>query len=1146
MNPPIETLNRFGENALQFAWPMFWQSSVLIAVLFAIDFALRRRVRAAVRYALWLVLLVKLLLPPSLALPTSAAWWLFPAVTTPARPHVTKFVVNYGADTAPSLPLQPIPAFTPPPRPPMSAVAWIILAWSAISVCLLVWLAARWRQVICDVKRATPAPAWLNELFDEAKDSSGLRRNVRLRLTDQAMSPAVCGLFRPVILLPQSLVQKLPPAQLRAVLLHELTHLRRGDVWINCAQALVQIVYWWHPLLWLANARTRSVREEAVDDAVMLALRDDAEAYAPTLLEVAKLAFHRPLASLGLVGILESRSALRQRIERLVNFHAPRKAGLTFVSLCGVCIFSAVALPMGKAAVSAGNQPVSQVDASDQNLTVKVNPEVFIKNVKAEAATYMHAPTDDYTDILLDILRGEGVDCVPPHGLAFNTKTGEITTQNTPEALEIFRQVIEQLNRPDGKCALPMGFSSFHRKSVVITGQFYKMRTADFDNLVQGLDTHNNKHGGVPWWSVSPDYFNSFNEHVKSLGLSPFQRPRVQTSHGVPAQLYCGTETNGIDLSCLPFVTVDGTNGAVDLAVRVNTKGWFTDNPAGDWPTFVGTNSYAISARAWAEDHGGIVLRVENPSSSEVNNLVVVLGVQIVTNNPPPVKTSERLEAIVDRSHKDTAADLGKTRAVPETSRNASPQVFSGITNKPASSADVSTNLDTRTFMVNLNSGLANLRKKTGFTEFSTPDEYLRGFSKLLATSGTTLPPTSIWLKENGLLLVRGTPQELDAVGQTVSELNGFPARKPRGLANSGTIIDNTISTTTETGNPTDLFTRTFKVDPITFYQGLKSVTAQSFGSTNISLVAKQLFTALGLNLDPPKSVFFNDRLGVLFVHATEQDLDTIGKAIQALITPAAQIHIKARFIEAPTEMVKSLSGTFVPADITNAAGILTGPNFRLVLHNLEQSKGTETLAEPEVTTVSDRQTQMRATEIISVINGINPQARRPPGVSATNVMQIMQIETGPVLDVIPHLMGDGCTLDLNVTAGVTEFTGYDERGKTNIAIVYVDGRKQQVNIPIPQITTRELKTNLRVRDGQTILLSGVSHETLVQHKEQVPGSGSRPTGESRFREQTTRIVKKQLLVLITATLIDPAGNRIHGDDEMSPARTGIPPQNSP
>ena len=113
------------------------------------------------------------------------------------------------------------------------------------------------------------------------------------------------------------------------MLLHEVFHLRRKDVWVNCAQALLQIVYWWHPLLWIANARIRRVREEAVDDAVMLALRDEADSYAPTLLEVAKLAFRRPLLSLGLVGIMESRSALRQRIERLVDFRAPRNAGLT-------------------------------------------------------------------------------------------------------------------------------------------------------------------------------------------------------------------------------------------------------------------------------------------------------------------------------------------------------------------------------------------------------------------------------------------------------------------------------------------------------------------------------------------------------------------------------------------------------------------------------------------------------------------------------------------------------------------------------------------------------------------------------------------------------------------------------------------------
>ena len=179
-----------------------------------------------------------------------------------------------------------------------------------------------------------------------------MKFKVQVKLTANSMSPAVCGLFRPAILIPQSLAENFSDEQLRAVLLHELIHLRRRDVWLNFVQALLQIFYWWHPLLWLANARIRRVREEAVDDAVMLALRDEAETYAPTLLEVAKLALNRPLASLGLVGILESRHALRQRIERLVDFRPPRSAGLTLVSLLGILAFTAVAVPMGGAGSS--------------------------------------------------------------------------------------------------------------------------------------------------------------------------------------------------------------------------------------------------------------------------------------------------------------------------------------------------------------------------------------------------------------------------------------------------------------------------------------------------------------------------------------------------------------------------------------------------------------------------------------------------------------------------------------------------------------------------------------------------------------------------------------------------------------------------
>jgi len=854
MNPLIETLNRFGQNALHFAWPMLWQSSVLIAILFIADFTLRRRVRAAVRYALWLVLLVKLLLPPSLALPTGVVWWLFPAIATPAKPQTTRYVVSYGADTTPNLPLQPMPAFTPPPRLPVSVAAWTVLAWSAVSLGLLFWLTLRWRQVACDVRRATPAPAWLGELFEEVKYLTGVRGTVRLGLTDRAMSPAVCGLFRPVILLPLSLVEKLSPTQLRAVLLHELTHLRRGDVWMNCAQALVQIVYWWHPLLWFANSRIRRVREEAVDDAVMLALRDEAETYAPTLLEVAKLAFHRPLASLCLVGILESRSALRQRVERLMDFRAPCKAGLTLLSFFGILAFTALAVPMGAAPAS----------------------------------------------------------------------------QNSRSPNKIFAE----------------------------------------------------------------------------------------------------------------------------------------------------------------------------PSA---------------------------------------------------------------------------TNIYTRGFMVNRGPGLAGLQKRTGLTDSSPPDKYLREFSKLLAGSGTILPPTSFWFKDNGLLLVRGTPQQLDAVEQMVTELNGFPAQKTREVAVHKFIVNNANSTSAETGNPVKLETRTFKVDQNTFYLGLQSLGTQNIGSAspiggdgggqngtpsspavaivnafpevgpthssggpaivtttdqtaNISQAAKRFFTKLGLNLDPPKSVFFNEGLGLLFVRATEQDLDTVESAVQVLNMTAPQIHIKARFIEVPEPTPQYFGTYLIPTGATNVAGILTDPNFRVVIHSLEQSQGFENLAEPEVTTLNGRQTQMRATTIFTIVTNF---AYRESSAKSGIIPQTTEVECGPVLDVIASALPDGYTIDLKVTASLKEFSGYDKTTNTVQAFTATGNRVDLPEIS-PRFHAQESDAHIKLLDNQTVVLGGLAPTQVQSMDDKVPMLDDIPLLRRLFQSQSKTTVGKHLMIFVTITMVDLVGNRTHSDDEIA------------
>ena len=194
-----------------------------------------------------------------------------PSAKNQAATHNYRYVVTYGESVG-NESLPDIQALAPP-RPKLSVEGWLLTSWALGSIALFGLLLIRWRQAAVQIRQAEAAPAALNELVHSVQNQAKYRRSLRVRLVNRTMSPAVCGFFRPTILLPQMLVEKLEPAKLRAVLLHELIHLRRGDVWVNCGQALLQILYWWHPLVWLANARIRRVREEAVDDAVMTQLR---------------------------------------------------------------------------------------------------------------------------------------------------------------------------------------------------------------------------------------------------------------------------------------------------------------------------------------------------------------------------------------------------------------------------------------------------------------------------------------------------------------------------------------------------------------------------------------------------------------------------------------------------------------------------------------------------------------------------------------------------------------------------------------------------------------------------------------------------------------------------------------------------------
>ena len=1080
MNSFIETLNQWGENFLNFAWPMLWQSSLLIALVLALDFWLARKIRASIRYALWLAVLVKLLLPPTLALPTSAAWWLFHGQPAIGDASAQKYVVTYDS-TVPQADFVPQMSPVRAPEPKLDRAGGAFLGSITVSTGLLLWLVFRWRQVTRKIRGATVSPECAGTL-ELAQQTAGSGSRVRLKIVDGQLSPAVCGLFNPVILLPRTLAEKLSAGQLRAVLLHELFHLRRKDVWVNCAQALLQICYWWHPLLWLANARIRRVREEAVDDAVMLALREKAEDYAPTLLEVARLAFRRPRLSLGLVGILESRSALRQRIERLVNFRAPRKAGLTFVSLCGIFVFSAVALPMGQAPASAPDEFSAAATSPEKTLTLKVKPEVFVRNVKAQADWRLDAPTDDWTKILLDIMRSETIDCSPPHGVAFNAKTGEITTQNTPEQLEIFRQVVEQLNRPDGLYETP----SVPRRFVVIEARCFWMSSDDREKLVADLQSGRGKKEGTPHWIIAPEQFDEVNQRLTSLNLHPFLRPRIQTPHGMAAEFWVGNKTNGVEFDCVPFAAdkgLDNGHKGIALVFRTETVG----NPTGPEQELAGTNQHKASGEVDVEDRGGFVVSAENPDGSPTN-VVMVIGVQVVRQPPEMIQTGtgrKEILAKLKQIHLDRFGPfdgLTLEQVVQNLSEVAKPQgirftIASGSNSSPATIGQVAGMPAKQTELLTTYANPITIHFLTTFTNLSLLDA-------LDAVTAGASRPVEYSIQKDGIVF---------------SEY-ASPAAK--------------------------LYSRTFAVDALAFTDALLKISGLQTNilglqTNSVASLAKNLFSRSRVDWESPKgkSISYNDRLGMLFVRATEPDLDKIERVLETLNCLPPQIHIKARFLEVPKGTLdgfKKIIGSTNPPD--QFVGILTSGNAKTAMEALESRPGVEELAEPEVTTTSGRQVEMRATEIITIVTNF------PYRETLTNSYifpQTNTVETGPILDTMATVLPDGYTVDLDAKASLTEFLGYADPTHTT-ATNNSAGEKNDLPGILPQLRVCQAGAHVNLYDDQTLLLGKFR---------------TAPVGADNVPKPDTR----ELLVFVTVTLVDAAGNRIHSDGDIPFAKNRIP-----
>jgi bla regulator protein blaR1 len=147
-------------------------------------------------------------------------------------------------------------------------MGWIVAAWAAGCVALLgrgalgmAWLARATRTGVQD-------PHWQQQL-DRLAQAMGVTRPVRLRLVHgvrHLASPVTAGCWRPVVLVPASLLSGMPPELLQALLAHEVAHIRRHDYLVNLLQNLAESLLFYHPAVWWLSRRIRFERELIADE----------------------------------------------------------------------------------------------------------------------------------------------------------------------------------------------------------------------------------------------------------------------------------------------------------------------------------------------------------------------------------------------------------------------------------------------------------------------------------------------------------------------------------------------------------------------------------------------------------------------------------------------------------------------------------------------------------------------------------------------------------------------------------------------------------------------------------------------------------------------------------------------------------------
>ena len=374
-------------------------------------------------------------------------------------------------------------------------------------------------------------------------------------------------------------------------------------------------------------------------------------------------------------------------------------------------------------------------------------------------------------------------------------------------------------------------------------------------------------------------------------------------------------------------------------------------------------------------------------------------------------------------------------------------------------------------------------------------------------------------------------------------------------------------------------------------------------GGTSTPIDVRRFFEDAGVPFPPGSSLVYNERSSTIIIRNTTENLETFERVLASINVVPMQVEIEAKFIDinqtdldelgfnwtvgtkafgsfdmgggSPSETWPPGSGPSTtynpdvtqglrdsssigqsaldillaqqgfggaaasPDNVATIRGILTNPQFQVVIKALSQKKSTDVLSAPKVTTISGSASQIKVVQEfiyptsysqaqVSTSGGGVSGAAAAAAVTPSIPSGFNTREIGVLLNVTPTVGADGYTINLTLAPEVSEFLGFINYGSpigfgVGSSVVSVAN-----DIKMPLFETRTLTTSVVIWDGQTVVLGGLIREETDKIDDKVPFLGDIPFVGRLFRNKTISRTKRNLLIFVTANLVDPAGNKIH------------------